>query len=60
MCCKAKGASVSEKWCRKVSETGSFKFHKCEGDLNEILSAMFGPDMKVLYKTNIYIYIYIL
>jgi len=54
-CCKEKGLKACEKWCRKVCETGYFKFKKCEGDINEILCPIFGPEMKIdeCYKERI-------
>ena len=47
---KDKGLTACEKWCRKVSETGYYKFHKVEGDINAIIAPVFGPDMKVSTK----------
>jgi len=44
---KDKGLTACEKWCRKVSETGYYKFHKVEGDINAIIAPVFGPDMKI-------------
>jgi len=45
-CCKEKGLTATEKWCRKVCEEGFYKFKCAEGDLNEIVGSLF-PDMKI-------------
>jgi hypothetical protein len=46
-CCKEKGLSCTEKWCRKVCEEGFYKYKCAEGDLNEIICSLYGPDMKI-------------
>jgi hypothetical protein len=47
LCCKEKGLTVCEKWCRKVCETGFYKFKKCEGDLNALFEPFFGKEFKI-------------
>jgi hypothetical protein len=45
--CKEKGLTATENWCRKVKETGTFKFKKMEGDVNAMIHGVFGPDLTI-------------